>query len=139
MHFQRLIILLTFLCALIGASNAFANTHHHHSDVVGSELASPFEKKQEGKSLHCLLNNHHHDGFCPHTGLPLNRSATQKLSVECHGKAAGTLPSTSFQNDYFQNNIFVTDLRCLSSEMFIGKFLTIQQYLSLQDPPPEVL
>jgi|SaaInlStandDraft_2_1057019.scaffolds.fasta_scaffold73251_2 hypothetical protein len=139
MPFQRLIILLTFLCALMGASNVFANTHHHHHGAVESELASPFDKKQEGKSLHCLLNNHHRDGFCPHTGLPLDRSATQKISVECHGKEAGTLPSTSFQNDYFQNNIFVTDLRSLSSEMFIGKFSTIEQYLSLQDPPPEVL
>ncbi len=139
MHFQRLIILLTFLCALMGASNVFANTHHHHNGAVDSELASPFEKKQEGKSLHCLLNNHHRDGFCPHTGLPLNRSVTQKISVECHGKEAGTLPSTSFQNDYFQNTIFAADLCYLSSEMYIGKFLTFQQYLSLQDPPPEVL
>jgi len=139
MHFQRLIILLTFLFALMGASNTFAGTHHHHNGAVESELTSPFDKKQEAKSLHCLLNNHHRDGFCPHTGLPLDRSATQKISVECHGKEAGTLPSTSFQNDYFQNNVFVSDIRCLSSEMFIGKFLTFQQYLSLQDPPPEVL
>ena len=111
MHFQRLIILLTFLCALMSASNVFANTHHNHNEAVESELASPFEKKQEGKSLHCLLKNHHRDGFCPHTGLPLDRSATQKISVECHGKEAGTLPTNSFQNDYFQNDIFVTDLR----------------------------
>ena len=137
MHFQRLIILLTFLCALMGASSAFAGTHHHHNGAVESELVSPFDKKQGGKSLHCLLNNHHRDGFCPHKGL--DSSATQKISVDCHGKESGTLPSTSFQNDYFQNNIFVSDLRCLSSEIPIGKFLTFQQYLTLQDPPPEVL
>jgi hypothetical protein len=135
MNFQRLIILLTFLCALMGASNVFANTHHHHDGAVESEMVSPFDKKDKG--MHCLLNNHHRDGFCPHKGL--DRSATQKISVECHGKEAGTLPSTSSQNDFFQNNVFVADLRCLSSEMFIGKFLTSQQYLSLQDPPPEVL
>ena len=139
MPFQRLIILLTFLCALMGASNVFANTHHHHHGAVESELASPFDKKQEGKSLHCLLNNHHRDGFCPHTGLPLDRSATQKISVECHGKEARTLPSTSSQSDYLQNNIFLSDLRSLSSEILIVKFFTTQQYLSLQDPPPEVL
>ncbi|MBN4077883.1 hypothetical protein JYT29_00955 [Nitrospina gracilis] len=137
MNFQKLIILLTFLFALTGASNVFANTHHHHNGAVESELASPFDNKQEGKSLHCLLNNHHRNAFCPHTGL--DKSATQKISVECHGKEAGTLPSTSFQNDYFQNNVYITDFRCLSSEIFIRKFFTTQQYLSLQDPPPEVL
>ncbi len=136
MNFQRLIILLTFLFALMGASNVFANTHHHPDGAVESELASPFDKKQEG--LHCLLNNHHRDGFCRHTDLS-GRSATQKISVECHGKEAGTLPSTSFQNDYFQNNIYIADFRCLSSEIFIEKFFTTQQYLNLQYPPPEVL
>ena len=139
MNFQRLIILLTFLFALIGASSVFAITHHHHNGAVESELTSPFGKKQVGKSLHCLLNNHHRDGFCPHTGLPLDRSATQKISVDCHGKEAGTLPTTSFQNDYFQNNIFAADLRYLSSELFAGNFSPTEQYLSLQDPPPEVL
>ena len=138
MHFQRLIILLTFLFALMGASNVFAKTHHHHHKGTGeSELASPFDKKQEGKSLHCLLNNHRRDGFCPHKGL--DGSETQKLSVECHGKEAGTLPITSFQTDYLQNNILSFDLYFLSSEMFVGKFFATKQYRSLQNPPPEVL
>ncbi len=137
MHFQRLIILLTFLFALIGASNVFANTHHHHNGAGESELTSPFEKKQEGKSLHCLLNDHHRDGFCPHNSL--DGAATQKLSVECHGKEAGTLPSTSFQTDYLQNNILSADLHFLSSEMFVGNFFATRQCRSLQDPPPEVL
>lgn len=139
MHFQRLIILLTFLFALIGASNVFAMTHHHHKGAVESQMASPFDKKQEGKSLHCLLNNHHRDGFCPHSGSALDRSATQKISVECHGKEAGTLPTTSFQTDYFKNSIFIDDLRYVSSDIAVEKFYAYQQYLSLQNPPPEVL
>jgi hypothetical protein len=138
MHIQRLMILLTFLFALIDASNVFANPHHHHHNgAVESELASPFEKKKEGKSLHCLLNNHYRDGFCPHKKS--DGTVTQKISVECHGKEAGTLPTTFFQIDYLQNNIFSADLHFLSSEMFIGKFFATKQYRSLQDPPPKVL
>ncbi len=133
------IILSIFLVTFLGASDVFASVHHHHEghDHV---VASPFHKKQDGKSLHCLLNNHQHGNeFCPHSKLPSSKGKTPQLSADCGGKASGTIPSFSFHKDNIDTSFSFADLSNYSFRLFAGIFSSTQQDLNSQDPPPEVL
>lgn len=135
-----IITILSFLfVTFMGAVDVFANAHHSHHKGHDQIMASPFNKQEEGKSLHCLLNNHNHEGFCPHNGLPSGKDTTQKLSVDCGGKTEGTLPSYSFHKDNIADSFSISDLNHHSFKLISGIFSPTRQYLSSQNPPPEVL
>ncbi|MBC8285062.1 MAG: hypothetical protein H8E32_14710 [Nitrospinae bacterium] len=139
MHFFRFIVLFIFLVTFLGASNALAGAHHHNHGGHEQTMESPFDKKQEGKSAHCLLNGHRSDRFCPHSGVKVDHSQAQKISVQCHGKESGTVPPNSFQSDFFYTHIYVNDSNDVTSKLVIGMSSSTKQYSDRQVPPPEVL
>lgn len=132
----------TVLCFLLmGVTSAFAGMHSHHQHEGHSiEAASPFEKESDTKPLHCLLNNHKHNGgFCPHTSRPSNNDGEPSLSMDCGGKAPGAIPSFSFHKDNIHNSWFIAGLNTYSFILSAGNFSSSQKDLNSQDPPPEVL
>jgi len=134
----RLIILSIFLVSFIGAADVFASAHHHDDHNHG--VASPFNKKDDSKSLHCLLNDHQHKGgFCPHSIFPTGEDGTHRLSADCGGKTSGAVPSFSFHKDNIDNSYTIADLSNTSFKLPAAVFSTSQQNLNSQDPPPEVL
>ena len=139
MHCLRFLILSVFLVIFSGTSNALANAHHHDHGGHEQAIESPFNKKQEEKPAHCLLNGHNSDRFCPHSGLKVEPSGTQKISVQCHGKESGAVPSNSFQSDFFYAHSDINDSKDLTSKLVIGIFSTTIRYSDRQIPPPEVL
>ena len=135
----KLLILSFLIVTFMGATDALASMHHHH-EAHDHGIVSPFDKKEEGKSQHCLLNNHQHNGgFCPHSALASGNDSTHRLSADCGGKAPGTVPSFSFHKDNLDSFSSYADLSNISFRLIAEIFSTTQQHLNSQDPPPEVL
>ena len=76
MNYTKFLIISVFLFGFIGAADVFASSHSKH-EMHDHGVVSPFDKKQVGKPLHCLLNNHSFkDAFCPHTRSPSGEDST---------------------------------------------------------------
>jgi hypothetical protein len=129
------------LWALLGATNAYAQAHTHaHHSHDHSQITSPFDKDKSTQSLHCQLNGHKHLGFCPYTKSDSNKGNLPTLSVDCGGKASGTIPNVaSFSNDF-------AEIELLSSNHFRSKYnLTsstiplFHSFIDSLDPPPRAL
>ena len=82
-------ILFAFV-ACIWVSGAMASSHHHHEQ---HQAVSPFDNTQVAPSAHCILKNHAHFGFCPHSLLPKDYVAEFQIASDCGGKTPGTVPS----------------------------------------------
>lgn len=137
MTFSKVIFTLVLLITFLGASDVFANAHHHKGHE--QTIASPFDKQQDEKSLHCLLNKHFHEGICPHSGLPIHNNGNMKISVECGGKDSNALPTSSFHKDNLEAPVRIARLECQSSPLIAGILLAVQQLQEVLNPPPEVL
>jgi hypothetical protein len=57
MNSRKFLIISIFLFGFMGAADVFASSHSKHV-MHDHGVVSPFDKKQGGKPLHCLLNNH---------------------------------------------------------------------------------
>ena len=121
----------------MGATNVLAHDQQHR--IHNSEAISPFDGEQKKGAPHCLLNKHRHKNkFCPHA----SKSATvgkQRISADCGGKPPGTLPSIFPSKDNIDNSSFVMGLSTFSLRLSAEIYSGTQQYLNIQDPPPELL
>jgi hypothetical protein len=136
MSLTRNILIVVVVWALFGATSALAKPHvhgdHQHHTV------SPFDEKKEVRSLHCLLRDHNHQGFCPHSKP--ERSQTAHIATDCGGKTSPSIPNTtSFSND-FGAAIFLT-LNHYSPDYILApsNIPSYQRYIDSLDPPPRIL
>ena len=85
----RIVISALFLfVACVWISGAIASPYHHHEEY---QTVSPFDKKQDTRSAHCILRSHTHLGFCPHM-LPKGNAGGVQIAPDCGGKAPGAVP-----------------------------------------------
>ena len=90
---MRLKIVLSVLFSFVAClcvSGAMASSHHDHK---AHQVVSPFDNTQDSPSAHCILKNHTHFGFCPHSLLSKNNVAGLQIALDCGGKTPGTVPS----------------------------------------------
>jgi hypothetical protein len=140
MNFSKFLFISVFIFGFMGAADVFASSHSKH-EMHDHGVVSPFDKKQGGKPIHCLLNNHSYkDTFCPHTRSPSGEDSTHRISFDCGGQTTGNLLTNSANNSYLVeaqlHKIVIPSL----NEIIPSKF----SYLSepLKDslvPPPRVL
>ena len=76
--------------ACVWVAGAMASPHHEHKEY---QTVSPFDKKQDAQSAHCILNSHTHFGFCPHSLSPKNNVGEFWIATDCGGKTPGTVPT----------------------------------------------
>lgn len=89
----KIVVSVLFSCvACIWASVAMASSHHHH---IEHQAISPFDKTQNSPSAHCILRNHTHFGFCPHSLSPKDYVAGFQIASDCGGQTPGTIPSNT--------------------------------------------
>jgi len=91
MRLKIVVTILFLFLACVWVSGAMASPSHHHGGK--HQVASPFEKKQDTRSAHCLLNNHSHLGFCPHSLLPKDLATGPLIAADCGGKSSGAVPA----------------------------------------------
>lgn len=135
-------ILMTWMLAsvLLFATNALAQGQHHgahHSHHQGHS-ASPFDVKNETKSLHCQLQSHTHFGFCPHSVTGKNTPLA--IAADCGGKTSGSIPnSTSFNGDFAEINNFSYVHFLPGNKLASSIVSNYHRFIDTLDPPPRVL
>jgi hypothetical protein len=140
MNYTKFLILSFFLFGFMGAADVFASSHNKH-EMNDHGGVYPFDKKQGGKPIHCLLNNHSHkDTFCPHTRLPSGENSTHRISFDCGGQTTGNILTNSANNIY----LIEAQLYKFVTPSLNEKILSTISYLSdplkdSLDPPPRVL
>ena len=140
MDSSKFLIIFFFLFAFMGTADVFASSYNKH-DMHDHGVVSPFDKKQGGKPLHCLLNNHSYkDTFCPHTRSPSEEDSTHRISFDCGGQTTGNILTNSANNIYFVEaqlyNIASPSLNKIihSTISYLG-----ERFKDTLDPPPRVL
>ena len=136
----KLLIISFFLFAFMGTADVFASSYSKH-DMHDHGVVSPFDMKQGGKPLHCLLNNHSiKDSFCPHTHSSSGEDTTHRISFDCGGKTTGNILNNSANNIYFVEaqlyKIVTPSLNEIihSTISYLG-----ERFKDTLDPPPRVL
>ena len=140
MDSSKFLIILFFLFAFMGTADVFASSHSKH-EMHDHGVVSPFDKKQGGKPIHCLLNNHSYkDTFCPHTRSPSGEDTTHRISFDCGGKTNGNILTNSANNSYLVEaqlyKIVTSSLNEIipSTISYLG-----ERFKDTLDPPPRVL
>jgi hypothetical protein len=138
MHLRIAISVMFLLTACGWGSEALASSNHQHGE---HQTVSPFNKKQDTLSAHCLLNNHHHDGFCPHSRLPDKDSSIPKIAVDCGGKGAEGIPSNSSnnKNHFALSNFYENPVLSFSSGMTAISPFYAPYHSDLLIPPPRFI
>lgn len=89
MRLKIVVSILFSFVACLWVSGAMASSHHDHK---AHQAVSPFDNTQDSPSAHCILKNHTHFGFCPHSLLSTNNVAGLQIASDCGGKTPGTIP-----------------------------------------------
>lgn len=131
-------ILLLMGVAFIGTSLAQAGPSHDHHGKT--DVASPFEQLDNGKSLHCVLNLHEHfqNIPCPHKGKGGKHEQTE-FRPDC-GDQPGSANSSnsSFAKNLFKNATHYDLMPVQLSSTIKFSFDHINQHhpRSIDHPPP---
>ena len=140
MDSSKFLIISFFLFAFMGTADVFASSHSKH-EMHDHGVVSPFDKKQGGKPIHCLLNNHSYkDAFCPHTRSPSGEDSTHRISFDCGGQTTGSILTNSVNSIY----LIEAQLYKIVTPSLNEKIPSTISYLSERfkdslDPPPRVL
>lgn len=91
-----LIFSIVFLLAGFAQADPGNHAHPHHQAIK----ASPFDKLNSDKPLHCLLNAHLHNPNqnCPHKANRSKKSKSAELRADC-GSSPAKSDGISFAND----------------------------------------
>jgi hypothetical protein len=140
MNSSKFLIIFVILFGFMGTADAFASSHSKHEKHEHG-VVSPFDKKQGGKPIHCLLNNHSYkDTFCPHTRSPSEEDSTHRISFDCGGQTTGNILTNSANNIYLIEaqlyKIFIPSLNEIIPSTI--SYLS-ERFKDTLDPPPRVL
>ena len=140
MDSSKFLIILFFLFAFMGTADVFASLHSKH-EMHDHGVVSPFDKKQGGKPIHCLLNNHSYkDVFCPHTRSPSEEDGTHRISFDCGGQTTGNILTNSANNIYFVEAQLYKIVTPSLNEIIHSTISYLGERFKVSlDPPPRVL
>ena len=140
MDSSKFLIISFFLFAFMGTADVFASSHSKH-DMHDHGVVSPFDKKQGGKPLHCLLNNHSFkDTFCPHTRPSSGEDTTHRISFDCGGKNTGDRLTNSANNIYFvEAQLYKIVTPSLNEIIHSTISYLSERFKDSLDPPPRVI
>ena len=140
MDSSKFLIILFFLFAFMGTADVFASLHSKH-EMHDHGVVSPFDKKQGGKPIHCLLNNHSYkDVFCPHTRSPSGEDGTHRISFDCGGQTTGSILTNSANSIYLIEAQLYKFVTPSLNEIILSTISYLSDPLKDSlDPPPRVL
>ena len=140
MDSSKFLIISFLLFAFMGTADVFASSYSKH-DMHDHGVVSPFDMKQGGKPLHCLLNNHSYkDTFCPHTRSPSEEDRTHRISFDCGGQTTGNILTNSANNIYFvEAQLYNIASPSLNEETPSTISYLSERFKDSLDPPPRVL
>ena len=140
MNSSKFLIISVFLFGFMGAADVFASSHSKH-EMHDHGVVSPFDKKQGGKPIHCLLNNHSYkDAFCPHTRSPSGEDSTHRISFDCGGQTTGNILTNSANNIYFVETQLYKIVTPSLNEIIHSTISYLGEcFKETLDPPPRVL
>ncbi len=134
-------ILALLVFSLLTGPSAFGSPsgmgHHHH------EAVSPFDQITQGKSLHCLLNGHRVEFFCPHKeATSSDQSQDAIIANHCGGNRHSIPAAFNISQELspampsiFQVYRFNESVRFNTIVPTIYKF----HFLDVQYPPPRFI
>ena len=140
MNSSKFLIISIFLFGFMGVADVFASSYTKH-DMHDHGVVSPFDKKQGGKPLHCLLNNHSYkDSFCPHKHSSPAEDTTHRISFDCSGKTNGNILTNSANNSYLVEAQFYKIVTPSLNEIISSTISYLsERFKDSLDPPPRVL
>jgi hypothetical protein len=105
-----LLVCMVFFMASVAQAGP---SHHHHGNA---DVVSPFDKKDTGKPLHCLLNLHLQNGKapCPHENRD-GKNNSYELRPDC-GTHSG--PANSANNSIAKDLSKITSHNSVSPTLF---------------------
>ena len=137
----RISAALFFIVVFFCCSSAIAATHEHHNtthNTTTHHSISPFEKNNEGFSLHCALKGHPIDQICPENLL--NNTIQELIASDCrsHPLDAGSDISINYSR-----SLLAVNMRFQSNLLFTGQLIIPHIYKThpnIQSPiehPPQ--
>ena len=140
MDSSKFLIISFFLFAFMGTADVFANSYSKH-DMHDHGVVSPFDKKQGGKPIHCLLNNHtFKDTFCPHTHSSSGEDTTHWIYFDCGGKTTGNILTNSANNSYLvEAQLYKINTPSLNEIISSTISYLGERFNDTLDPPPRVV
>ena len=140
MNSSKFLIISFFLFGFLGAADVFASSYSNH-EMHDHGVVSPFDKKQGGKPLHCLLNNHSYkDTFCPHTSSSSGEDTAHRISFDCGGKTNGNILTNSANNSYLVEAQLCKIVTHSLNEIISSTISYLNEPLKDSlDPPPRFL
>ena len=140
MNSSKFLIISIFLFGFMGAADVSASSHSKH-EIHDHGVVSPFDKKQGGKPIHCLLNNHSYkDVFCPHTRSPSGEDSTQRISFDCGGQTTGNILTNSANNScLIEAQLYKIVTPSLNEKIPSTISFLNERFKDSLDPPPRVL
>ena len=140
MNYTKFLIISVFLFGFIGAADVFASLHSKH-EMHDHGVVSPFDKKQGGKPIHCLLNNHSYkDAFCPHTRSPSGEDSTHRISFDCGGQTTGSILTNSANSIYLiEAQLYKIVIPFLNEKIPSTISYLSERFKDSLDPPPRFL
>ena len=137
---KKFLVISVLLFGFLGAADVFASSYGNH-EMHGHGVVSPFDKKQGGKPLHCLLNNHSYkDTFCPHTSSSSGEDTTHRISFDCGGKTNGNILTNSASNSYlFEAQLYKIVTSSLNEIIPSTISYLVERFKDTLDPPPRVV
>lgn len=134
---KKLIYILLLLSAflLAGVCTANASVSHDHHEVVSD---SPFQKKSDKHSLHCLLNKHHPKGhICPQNSNHSGKGES-RLAADCGGSPNGSVPPVPNPNkSHFLFSAYAPLPANINAEnIFVSSNIFQPLFLESIDAPP---
>jgi hypothetical protein len=139
MFLKKILLSVVLAWVLLGSNNALAKAHdhgqhHNHKDTI----VSPFDVEKEVPSLHCIIRDHTHQGFCPHEKS--ERNQTTQIATDCGGQTTPSIPNTaSFSNDFSETSFLVLSHYSPDTIMASSKIPSYHSFIDSLDPPPRVL
>jgi len=137
----RISAALFFIVVFFCCSSAIAATHEHHNtthNTTTHHSISPFDKNNEGLSLHCALKGHPIDQICPENSL--NNTIQELIASDCRSHP---LDASSDISINYSRSLLAVNMRFQSNLLFTGQLIIPHIYKTrpnIQSPlehPPQ--
>ena len=140
----RISAALFFIVVFFCCSSAIATTHEHHNtthNTTTHHSISPFDKNNEGLSLHCSLKGHPIDQICPENSL--NNTIQELIASDC---GSHPLDASSDISINYSRSLLAVNMRFQSSLLFTGQLIIPHIYKThpniqspIEHPPQHII
>jgi len=140
----RISAALFFIVVFFCCSSAIATTHEHHNtthNTTTHHSISPFDKNNEGLSLHCALKGHPIDQICPENLL--NNTTQELIASDC---GSHPLDASSDISINYSRSLLAVNMRFQSNLLFTGQLIIPHIYKThpniqspIEHPPQHII